>query len=108
MHPREIKVPESKPPVRLLAMDVPQEGSSHQYRVERDDGSQVGYVNFHRGEIEINICDVNGVTPESLIAMLMDHIKSAEKYHQRQRDMAIKRLDEALRALKVGAESVSA
>lgn len=91
--------------IRILALDHPDHsGASHQYRFERDDGAQVGNITFHTGEIEPHIGkDVNGVTMESLIVMMIDRLKGFQKGDNphKQNEMARKRLEEALQALQV-------
>ena len=89
--------------VRVLAMDTPLDGASHQYRFEREDGGQVGYLNFHLGEIEENVNDVNGTTHAAVIVVLIDMLKGLQTGAgaHKQNDFAIKRLEEALRAAQV-------
>lgn len=103
--PREIhghEVEGEKVIVRVLAMDTPLDGASHHYRFERVDGSQIGYVGFHRGQIEEGVLDVNGVTHESLIMVLIDRLEGFQsgEFAHRQNVFAIKRLKEALSALQ--------
>ncbi len=89
--------------VRVLALDLPSIGGAcNQYRVERGDGSVMGFLNFHDGPIELNVNDVNGLTMESLIVILQDRLRGFQEgpYSCKQNDLAIKRLDEALRALQ--------
>lgn len=90
--------------LRVLALDNPDDsGASHQFRFERDDGAQVGTVNFHVGEIEPYAGkDVNGVTMEALIAVMIDRLKGFQKGDNphKQNEFARKRLEEALKALQ--------
>jgi len=87
------------------AQSHPVDGACHEYRVLRVDGAQVGSVTFHRAIAEEGDNQgVNGVTPESLIVILADHLKDKACYSERERGMACKRLDEALRALRVAVE----
>lgn len=90
--------------IRVVAMDWPDDsGASHLYRFEREDGAQVGIINFHNGEIEPwNGKDVNGVTMESLIVMMMDRLEGLQKAKpSKQHGFAYKRLKEGLEALHV-------
>jgi len=90
--------------LRVLALDNPDDsGASHQFRFERDDGSQVGAINFHTGVIEPHAgLDVNGVTMEALIVVMIDRLKGFQKGENphKQNDFARKRLEEALKALQ--------
>ncbi len=104
---REIKGHEVKGEaiqLRVLAIDNPDDsGASHQFRFEREDGAQVGTITFHTGEIEPYAGkDVNGVTMESLIVVMMDRLKGFQKGDNphKQNGFAIKRLEEALKALQ--------
>lgn len=90
-------------PLTVQAMDGPIGNASHEYRVLREDGAQVGHFIFHR-TLDIVTEGVNGITPESLLAIISDHIKDNDCYAERERAMACRRLDEAARALKTAAQ----
>ena len=94
--------------VRVLAIDNPDDtGASHLYRFERGDGSQVGILQFHTGEIEPHHGkDVSGVTMESVLGAMIDRLngfQSGTEKHK-QHEFARKRMEEALKSLQVLAE----
>lgn len=90
--------------VHIYAMDAPQDnGASHQYRVERSDASQLGYVNFHRAlpeEIEMGL-GVNGITDEALLAILADRMKGLQDGPGSCKEfgIALKKIEEAAAVL---------
>lgn len=92
-------------PVRLLVnvLDQPMDGASSDYVFQREsDGANLGNLHFHHGEIsEIN--DVNGVSMETVIGVLIDRLETLQKspFADRQYEMALKRLNEAHKCLVV-------
>jgi hypothetical protein len=93
---------------RVLAVDgVQEDGVNHQYRIERDDGSQVGFINFNReiaedfdenGIGDTNGYDANGISDEVLLAVLIDRLQSFQngEFACKEYGLALKKVEDAL------------
>jgi hypothetical protein len=93
--------------LRVLAVDAVQEtGVCHQYRIERDDGAQVGYVSFHRNISEAEETPTNGISHESLLVVLMDQFKGLQDgpLACKEYGVALKKTEEVLAALHAKAQ----
>lgn len=89
--------------VTVFALDEKAEnGASHQYRIDRADGSRVAFVNFHEGEWDSEKNDVNGATDESIMVILADRLRGFQEGPNacKAYSVALRKIEDALEALR--------